>query len=184
MKKLAVIGCGIAAVPILKKAKEIGVQTYSFSLSINPAAEGLYDYHFSIDYEDVKSIVETCRELCVDGVIATGENTTASTARIAKELGLAGNRYQGSFICTNKYEERKALRDAKYVKQPQYTLYADGMTPTFPVIVKATDSSGKRGISIARTPEEFLQAVDYAKAASRDDRILVEQYIAGGVNIL
>ncbi len=180
MKKLAVIGCGIASIPILKKAKEIYVQTYCFSLSINPAAEGLYDYHYNIDYYDVKSIIETCRGLCVDGVIATGENTTAATAIIAKELGLVGNRYQGLFICRNKYEERKALEDAKYVKQPKYSLYANGMIPSFPVIVKAIDSSGKKGISIARTTAEFYQAVNYAKEASQDDKILVEQYIDGG----
>ena len=180
MKKLAVIGCGVAAYPILKKARELGIQTVCFSQQVNPSVEGLYDYHLNVDYYDVVSIVKHCKEIGVNGVIATGENTTSSTAYVAKQLGLPGNNVDHTFICNNKLEERKALADSLYVRQPKYFTY-DGHYPKYPVIVKAVDASGKKGISIARNDEEFDKAILYSKEASKNDIILVEEYLEGGI---
>lgn len=179
-KKIAVIGCGVAAIPVLRKASELGIETYCFSLGVNAATEGLYDHHIRIDYLDVHSIVEACREIGVDGVIATGENTTASTAQVASALGLPGNKCDEGFVANNKYMERRALENAEYVHQPVFSVY-DGTVPQLPVVVKATDSSGKKGISIARTIEEFEEAIRYSQEVSENGVILLEQYLEGGV---
>lgn len=179
-KKIAVIGCGIAALPILKKSREMGIQSCCFSLGINASVEGLYDHHVKIDYLDVSSIIEACRIIGVDGVIASGENTTATAAYVSKALGLPGNKCEGGFIGNNKYLERKALENAKYVAQPTFFVY-DGTVPQMPVIVKATDSSGKKGISIARTLKEFEEAILFARDVSKDGIILIEEYLEGGV---
>lgn len=179
-KKIAVIGCGIAALPILKKSRELGIQSCCFSLGINASVEGLFDHHVKIDYLDVPSIIEVCREIGVDGVIASGENTTATAAYVSKALGLPGNKCEGGFIGNNKYLERKALENAKYVAQPTFFVY-DGTVPQMPVIVKATDSSGKKGISIARTLKEFEEAILFARDVSKDGIILIEEYLEGGV---
>lgn len=178
--KIAVIGCGIAALPILKKARELEIITYCFSLSVNTSVEGWYDHHIIIDYLDASSIIEACRKIGVDGVIATGENTTATTAQVARALGLPGNKYNGEFIANNKYLERKSLENSKYVLQPAYYVF-DGKDPQLPVIVKATDSSGKKGISIARTKEEFDSAILYSREVSKNGIILLEEYLEGGV---
>ena len=85
--KIAVIGCGIAALPILKKSRELEIITYCFSLSVNASVEGWYDHHIIIDYLDASSIIEACRKIGVDGVIATGENTTATTAISGSSTG-------------------------------------------------------------------------------------------------
>lgn len=96
-KKIAVVGCGIAALPILKKTRELGIESYCFSLGINAAVEGLYDNHIKFDYLDVPSIIDACKKIGVDGIIASGENTTATTAQVAKALGLPGNKFDGEF---------------------------------------------------------------------------------------
>lgn len=179
-KKIAVVGCGIAALPILKKTRELGIESYCFSLGINAAVEGLYDNHIKIDYLDVPSIIDACKKIGVDGIIASGENTTATTAQVAKALGLPGNKFDGEFIGNNKYLERKALEDSKYVFQPLFSVF-DGTIPQLPVIVKATDSSGKKGISIARTLEEFDKAVRFAQEVSENGIILLEEYLDRGI---
>ena len=178
-KKLAVIGCGLAAVPILNKARQINVETHCFALSISPLAEGLYDYYYEVDYLDIESLLEKCRDICVDGIIATSENTTASVARLSTLLGLPGNRYDRTFIGSDKYLQRQALQNAIYTRQPKFGYYGEVSIP-FPVVVKATDSSGKKGISLATTKEEFQNSIEYAKNASCNKKVLIEEYLIGG----
>ena len=180
MKKLAVIGCGVASLPILKKAREIGVEIYCFSLGVNADVKGLYDHHLKIDYFDAESIIEACKNIGVDGIIASGENTTASTAQVAKALDLPGNKIDGKFIGNDKYLQRKTLDGAKHICQPTFKVF-DGEIPKLPVIVKATDSSGKKGISIARTKDEFDEAIQYSQEVSSNGVILLEQYLVGGI---
>ena len=49
-KKLAVLGCGIAAVPILKKAREMEVETYCFALEELLCAKGLSNFFLPISF--------------------------------------------------------------------------------------------------------------------------------------
>lgn len=179
-KKLAVIGCGIAAIPILNKAKQMDVETHCFALSKNSLTEGLYDYYYEVDYLDIELLLEKCREVCVDGIIATSENTTASVARLTSLIGLPGNRFEGAFIGGDKYLQRQALQNAIFVKQPKFGYLGEVSIP-LPVVVKATDSSGKKGISLATTNEELQKSIEYAKSASCNGKVLIEEYLTGGI---
>jgi biotin carboxylase len=49
----------------------------------------------------------------------------------------------------------------------------------FPVMVKATDSSGSRGITKVNGREEFQEAWDRAWEVSRSKEIIVEEYLSG-----
>lgn len=178
-KKLAVIGCGIAAIPILNKAKQMDVETHCFALSKSSFTEGLYDYYYEVDYLDVELLLEKCRDVCVDGIIATSENTTASVARLTSLLGLPGNRFEGAFIGGDKYLQRQALQNAIIVKQPKFGYHGEVSIP-LPVVVKATNSSGKKGISLATTNEELQKSIEYAKSASCNEKVLIEEYLTGG----
>ena len=75
---------------------------------------------------------------------------------------------------------RQRVAKTNTVLQPQFSLYDENESYTFPVIVKAPDSCGKRGISIAHNADEMAVAVAYAREFSSDGRVLVEEYIRGG----
>jgi biotin carboxylase len=66
------------------------------------------------------------------------------------------------------------------VKQPWFKTYDPGDEYDFPVIVKAPDSCGKRGISIARNEDDLRKAVAYSKEYSDCGDVLIEQYLEGG----
>lgn len=181
MKKIAVMGCGVAAVPILKKAKEMGVETHCFALEETQQAKGLADYFYSIDFHDIQAVSLKCREIKVDGVIATSEITTEATAYVADELGLLGNRVRDGFAGNNKYLMRERVKEVEGVYQPTYSIYDPEKETSYPVFIKAIDACGKKGISLVHNQDELNEAIVYSKSSSQRQVVLTEEYIKGGI---
>jgi len=177
---LAVIGAGEGGRPILHKAQELCyIRTIAFGQE-GSLAKDLADDFVICDINDVDHIVALCKEREVDGVIGTSESTTEQTAIIAHRLGLLGNSVSDGFGARNKYEMRKRIAAAGCVLQPHFELYKPGKEYAYPVVVKAVDSCGKRGVSIVRNRGELLDAVTYAAEFSTGGTVLVEEYLAGG----
>ena len=177
---LAVIGAGEGAVPILKRAKELDyVQTISFGLS-DSLGKDISDIFVEADIFDIDRIVSICREYRVSGVIATSESTTEVTALVAAHLGLPGNDTANGFGAKNKYIMRQRVSAVSAVKQPSFSLYDENTDYVFPVVVKAVDSCGKRGISIAKDRIQLKTSVEFARSYSSTGEVLIEEYIDGG----
>ena len=181
MKKLAVIGCGVAALPILKKAKEMDVETYCFADDGIEEAMGLADNFIQTDFFEIDSVYKKCIEYGIDGIIATSEITTEVTAILANRLHLPGNRIENGFAGRNKYLMRERLTNTEGIFQPKFFLYTGKETISYPVVVKALDGCGKNGISLAKNKEEFEKAVNTAKSVSTNNQVLVEEYIESGI---
>ena len=79
---LAVIGAGEGALPIVKKAKEMNVQTLAFGY-IDSLAREFTDVFVESDIFDINFILSVCEKYKVSGVIASSEITTEIAAIIA-----------------------------------------------------------------------------------------------------
>ena len=177
---LAVIGAGEGALPILKKAKELDyITSLVFGLG-DSIAKDLADLFVECDVSDEETIISNCKYHKAKGVIGTSELTTEITARVAHILGLPGNDITKGFGARNKYVMRERVSKVSSVKQPQYLLFSDSIKYHYPVVVKALDSCGKRGISIANNEFELRKAVNYARIYSSDGQVLIEEYLSGG----
>ena len=176
---LAVIGAGEGALPIVKKAKEMNIQTLAFGQSDSIAREFI-DIFVESDIFDINFILSICEKYKVSGVIASSEITTEITAIIAARLKLPGNDVKHGFGAKNKYVMRTRIANLQTIKQPLFTLYKEGEIYHYPVVVKALDSCGKRGISIAYNLKSLLEAVTNAQLYSSNGQVLIEQYLEGG----
>lgn len=177
---LAVIGAGEGALPILRRAQNLEyVTTLAFGQD-DSLAKDLADIFVVADIFDTNYITSVCQRYNAQGVIATSESTTEVTAFLAKKLGLQGNDVTNGFGARNKTVMRERVKSVYTVKQPWFKKYNAEDSYEFPIIVKAPDSCGKRGISIARSQIDLQEAVKYAKEFSLSGEILVEQYLEGG----
>ena len=181
MKKvLAVIGAGEGALPILKKAKQLDyVTTLAFGQS-DSLAKSFADIFVECNVFDMDKVVSYCKAYSISGVIGSSESTSEITAKVANLLSLPGNDVSKGFGAKNKYVMRERVSVLNSIKQPHYSLYKEDSLYEFPVVVKATDSCGKRGISIANNSQELVIAVEYAKSYSTDGQVLIEDYLEGG----
>ena len=160
---IAVIGAGLGALPILQKAREINVHTISFGHK-DSLAKDLADIFIESDIFDYEFIISECKKNNVNGIIASSEITTEATAIIADKLGLPGNDVKNGFSARSKYIMREKVSTLETVRQPKYSLYNENDIYTFPVVVKAIDSCGKKGICISYCKEDLLKAVqEYRK---------------------
>ena len=178
-KVLAIIGAGEGALPIITKAKEMGVTTVAYGRN-DSLAKSEVDVFVEENSFDIHFIADSCRKLNVDGVMPSSELSTEVAARVAHEAGLLGNDIEHGFGGKNKYFMRTKVSKLTSVKQPCYQLFQEGQKISFPVVVKSVDSCGKRGVSIAYNDKDLIQAVQEARANSSDGTAIVEEYLKGG----
>lgn len=100
---------------------------------------------------------------------------------VANELGLTCNNPNFTSIRTNKYEMRKALKDSGIFtpKFEKVSNIENCSLKTYPLIVKPTDRSGSRAISLVNNDEELKNAIDNAIANSFEKKAIVEEVIYG-----
>lgn len=176
---LAIIGAGEAAKPIISKAKEMNVRVLAFARQ-GSVCQNEVDIFVEENNFDVEFMTRVCRMHHVDGVIASSEITTEATAKLAANLSLPGNSVENGFVGRNKFLMRCRVSSVSSVRQPKYELYDSSHNYSFPVIVKAVDSCGKRGICFVNNQEQLNAAVEIAKEYSSDGNALVESYLEGG----
>ena len=186
MKKLMIMGAGIYQVPLIKKAKEMGIYTIAVSIPGNYPGFALADkvcYENTVDYE---KILEVARREQIDGIVTAGTDVAVITiGKVCDELGLSGLSFEAAQIASNKIRMKKkyeeyGVRTARFREVSfRDDLYERTAELNFPLIFKAVDTSGSRGIIRVNSREEFEAARDIVKANTRSDHFIIEEFIEG-----
>lgn len=181
--KLAVIGAGYMAKVIIERAKSLGVETHCFAWENGATAKEACDYFYPISVFDKDEILEKCKEIKVDGVVAAASVSIKTAAFIAETLKLHGNpievaeRIGDKFVNREKTKNIKELTQIKYGKVRTLEEFED-LELSYPIILKPTNSGGKDGISVVYRKEELETAFQYSMEGH--DELIVEEYISGG----
>lgn len=187
MKKIMILGAGTYQVPLIRTAKRLGIYTIVVSIPGNYPGFAIADKVYYENTTDWEKILEIAKEEKIDGIITAGTDVAVITiGKVCDELGLCGLSYEGAKIATNKLMmktvyEKYGVRTAKYRKiafdNPRMFEIIDELT--LPLIFKAVDSSGSRGITRVNSREEFEDAIACAKKYTRQDYFIVEEFIEG-----
>lgn len=184
MTKVLILGAGIYQVPLIKKAKQMGLYTITASYPGYYPGLALADEVWEIDTRDYNRLLTLAQNTDLGGVCTTGTDVAViSLGVLCETLGLTGLTSSCAKLVTD-----KALMKEAFVKQGVSTPAAiqvfteDETLRAFrqfkrPVIVKAVDSSGSRGITMAETEADALLAYKIARQVSRMDYVLVEEFI-------
>lgn len=114
MKKIAIIGAQHIAIVFAKRMKEIGIESHCFSWNKDEYIKKYVDYFYPISIFEKEKILEKCKEIGIDGVVATTELTIAISSYISQELKLNGNPLFVSKEITNKLKNRnKRIKTTK-----------------------------------------------------------------------
>lgn len=187
MKKLMILGAGIYQVPLIKQAKKMGIETIVISVAGKYPG---FEYADKVYYEDTRDytrVFEIAKNEKIDGIVTTGTDVAVVTiGKVCDELGLSGLSFEAGKIATDKmlmkmrYEEC-GVRTAKFRKvhftYDDLRQKAEGLR--YPLIFKAVDTSGSRGIIKVRAQEEFEEAVQIVQANTRKDYFIIEEFLEG-----
>ena len=185
-KRLLILGGSRISCEIIRHARAMGVITAVtdyYPLEKSPAKQ-MADEAYYEDTSDVDRMAEFIKEQRFDGVL-TGftDSVLPYYAEMCEKAGLPayGTREQFEvFIDKQKY--KKLMRDFDVSTIPEYRIDIDNFDETtadivYPIIVKPSESSGARGITVCHSKEELKAAMAFAANISEDKQILVERYI-------
>lgn len=183
-KKLAIIGASYLQVPLVLKAKEMGVESICFAWEEGAVCKDVCDHFYPVSTVDKGEILRVCRELKIDGITTIASDVAVLTVNyVAEKMGLVGNPDKYSETATNKYLMRQCFMDNK-VPSPKFCL-TEGTIPElissfkYPVIVKPTDRSGSRGVEKVDSREELQAAIERACKESFQKKAVIEEFVEG-----
>lgn len=180
------MGAGIYQVPLIKKAKEMGIYTIAVSIPGKYPGFAVADEACHINTVDYDAVLKVAREKQVDGIVTAGTDVAVITiGKVCDELGLCGLSFEAAKIASDKMlmkecYEANGVRTARFRK----VHFEDDLEEAirdleYPLIFKAVDSSGSRGITRVNTKEDIPGAVAAVKATTRKDYYIVEEFIIG-----
>lgn len=185
-KRLLILGGSRISCEIIRHAKAMGIVTAVtdyYPIERSPAKQ-MADEAYYEDTSKVDRMAEFIKEQKFDGVI-TGftDSVLPYYAEMCEKAGLPyyGTKEQFEvFIDKQKY--KKLMREFDVPTIPEYKINLNDFDATtadivYPVIVKPSESSGARGITICHSKEELKTAMEFASNISEDNEVLVERYI-------
>lgn len=183
MKKLAIIGASYLQLPLVLKAKQMGIETHCFAWQEAAVCKDISDFFYPISILEKELILEKCKEISIDGITTIATDMAVPTiCYVAEHLSLNSNSYSSSIAATNKIEMRNAFvigncNVPKFIKVTDSSVNLEGFQ--YPLIVKPSDRSGSRGVTKIDKKEELQSAIIIALEASFVKTALVEQFIEG-----
>lgn len=185
-KKLLILGGSEFQIPLILKAKELGIITYVVDISLEAPAMKYADYKYQSSVKDIEKIFEIAQEIMPDGVtVGMVDIAIPACANVIEKLNLNGISVETSIKATNKYEMIKCFEESN-VPCPKFQYISNGELDkinrcemNFPVIIKPIDMAGSRGIYLANNNEEFLAALKESSNIGDSGSLLVEEYMVG-----
>ena len=191
MKKLLVLAAGLLQLPVIKKAREMGV--YVIAADDDPNAPGMAMADKAIVPEglmDEEKMLAIAKEEQIDGVIhPCSEMAMSVMGRINDELHLSGISKEIALRATNKHLMREAFE--RYGAPSPKSILTKDEDDAWNVfcyefetnaILKPSRNSGSRGIAKVEkgiSKEQFVNLYRRALEESRDHQVLIEQFIEG-----
>ena len=166
---------------IVRKARQMGIHTIvaDYYPTEKSPAKAIADEAFCVSVTDVDAVSHLIKQEHIDGVmVGFNDMLLPYYADICTTNGLPCYGTHEQFEMLTIKDRYKALcRQFGVPTIPEYSL--DSVDIRYPVLVKPSDSSGSRGISICHNRQELLQAVEKGRAASKNGRVVIERYMDG-----
>mgnify|MGYP002621653197 CR=1 FL=1 len=184
MQKIAIIGASYLQLPLVKRAKEMGLYTICFAWEKGAVCKDIADKFYPISIVEKEQILDVCRQEQIDGICTIASDVAAPTvAYVAEQMGLVGNSYECALRANDKYLMRNALQSAgilcplfQMVKSAEEEL---NNAFTYPLIIKPTDRSGSLGVTKVSDVVARKYALQTALEYSFKHEAIVEEYIEG-----
>ena len=186
MKKLMILGASYSQLPLYKMAKKLGIATVAVSTPGEWPCFDIADECSYTDISDPEAVLKSAREHNIDGITTCCLDAgIRSIGYVCEYMGLKGLSAQAGFLCSDKYYMKESfvkggVRCAKHIcinNREELEAALDQLE--FPVILKAVDQMGSRGLFRCETREEAYVHYPETMAATRRDYCLVEEFIQG-----
>lgn len=185
MKKILLLGGSAAQLISIETAKRLGYYTVLCDYLPDNPGQYIADSFYLVSTTDKDAVLEVARKEQINGIVAYSSDPAAPTAAyVANAMNLQGMDYKvvrhfcekhlfREFLMTNGFNVPQSVE----IKVPYDINAIDISKLQFPVIVKPTDSSGSKGITVIETEKELAPALEYAQQYTRNKTLIIEEFI-------
>lgn len=183
-----ILGAGYSQLPLYETAREMGVSTAAVSTPGDwPGFQAADEVSFT-DISSPEAVLEAARRLKPDGAATCCLDTgVRALGRVCEALGLPGLSRRAGELCSDKYKMKEAFlaggvscaRHRRITGREELESALE--TFAFPVVIKAVDLMGSRGIFRCGSREEVLMRYEEVMAVTKKDYCLLEEFIEGEI---
>lgn len=186
-KSILMLGGSRQQVVAIEKAKALGFRTVLCDYLPDNPGQFVADTFYQASTTDRELMLKIARKEDVSGVLAYSSDPASPTAGyVAEAIGLPTNPLKAIVAMSEKHLFRTFLKKAG-LPCPQTASFSRNATIEevshlvegfrFPIVVKPTDSSGSKGVSVLNDLSELSRAIDHAGDFSRNGTLICEEYI-------
>ena len=178
-KRIAIIGASTGQLPLCKKAKEMGLETYCFAWPEGAVCKEYVDHFIPISIFEMDKIFQYCRDCNVDGVASNAsEETALVVSYVAERLGKVCTPYRVLMNIQNKVFVRQKTNAIPVLAQVRFEVGPlENLMSSFPrpYVLKPVKGAAKKGVNFVDRSVENL-SVPYDL---KDATFMAEEYIVG-----
>ncbi|MCB9495469.1 MAG: ATP-grasp domain-containing protein [Fibrobacteria bacterium] len=183
MKKILILGASYSQIPLIEKARELGLYVITCDNTPSNPGHALADESHEVNTVDREAVLALAKRIGIDGVAYASDLTGPTAAWVCESLGLPTHPYESVVTLTNKGRFREFLEKNGFRTPRSCTLTPDqahlaaecGLR--YPLVVKPVDSSASRGVSTVEHPSQLEIAVGEALQFSRSGPIILEEFV-------
>lgn len=186
---LMLLGGASHQVPAIEAAKKLGYRTVLCDYLPDNPGQYVADVFYRESTADRQRILQIAKDENINGIISFGSDVAAPTAAyVSEQLGFPTNPLRSVEILSEKHLFKdyltkhgfncpKAVSFTSQTSIDEIMSLCNGMH--YPILIKPTDSSGSRGISLIQSSSqvEFEKAFHYANDFSRNNILIAEEFI-------
>jgi carbamoylphosphate synthase large subunit len=182
--KVLVLGASHAETPLFIALQNCADEIATAGLVIHRSAKKLIDVHHEVDYSDVRAIEKLVVDEGYDAVLPGCNDFAAiSCASLSPRSVLGcGDSLAVAQAIHLKNQFRSLCVELEIPSPRAIEVTSNDVTNLsfdlpFPLIVKPTDLTGGKGMTVVHEVSELVPALDYARAASRQATVVVEEFL-------
>lgn len=185
-KRLLLQGASRGNLGLIKTAKQHGVYVIMTGMGGDFPCNPYADEFCYADISDPDAVLKVAREKKIDGIVICCSDTgLRAVGRCNDTLGLVGLSEEAAMFSSNKLLMKERLveagvRTARFYKVNSVEALNNAVDELgLPVIIKATDLQGSRGINIVKDRSSLISSFEDTMHLTKKDYCIVEEYLEG-----
>ena len=189
-KTILMLGGSPQQLVAIETAKRLGYRTVLCDYLPDNPGQYEVDVFYQVSTTDKGAILRVAQDEKVDGVLAYASDPASPIAAyVAEKLGLPTNSLSTVETMSQKHLFREHLKSHGF-PCPRSISFSSKTDPEKiwqriedfegAIVVKPTDSSGSKGVSIVQDRQNFDEAVKTAASISRNGILVAEEYLEKG----
>ena len=187
MKKVLILNGSHSEITLIEAAKKLGYYVITGGNMPDLIGHKYADEYIPVDYSDKEAVLKVIKENNIDAIVSCANDFGTITASyVAEKMGWPGHDSYETALILHQKDLFKDFTAKEGIPSPLSVPFDDKNTALeyiksveYPIIVKATDLTGGKGILKATDESEAIFAIENAFTRSRAKHIVIEPFLEG-----